>query len=192
MKVVIVSDIHGNVEAMNRLLEYVNKNCIDKILNLGDIMGGTEPIKVLRKIMEDKRFINVCGNHDESLEFIEDELSDKEKLWLKMLPMHRVVEIEGIKFLMIHSRINSNRDIPLIYNEGLLVDFLKDYEGEWDYVLFGHTHYQCLLSFYQGKTMINPGSLGLSYDNKTSFAVLNIDKGSIDIKFKKIKYDIEQ
>ena len=66
--------------------------------------------------------------------------------------------------------------------------FLTDYEGEWDYVLFGHTHYQCYLSFYDGKVMINPGSLGLSYDNKISFAIITIEKDEFNLEFKKIDF----
>lgn len=36
--------------------------------------------------------------------------------------------------------------------------------------------------------MINPGSLGLSYDEKISFAVIDIDDERFNIEFKKIDY----
>ena len=36
--------------------------------------------------------------------------------------------------------------------------------------------------------MINPGSLGLSYDEKISFAVIEIDNNEFSIKFKKLDY----
>jgi len=186
IKVAVISDIHGNTESLLEFISYINREDITKVLNLGDIMGGEEPIKTLRIIMKDKRFINVAGNHDDSLTFIEEELTKEELQWLRALPNSRVEIIEEKKFLMVHSRINDNRSIPLLYNEGKIIDFLKDYEGEWEYVLFGHTHFQCYLSFYDGKIMINPGSLGLSYDNKISFAIIEINSKTIDILFKKI------
>lgn len=188
MKIAVISDIHGNMKVLDFLIDYIKKENIQKVLNLGDILGGEEPIEVLKKVMNDKRFINVAGNHDKSLEFIEDSLNQREREWLKNLPEKKVVNIQGKRFLMLHSRMNSNTDIPILYNDGKLTDFLNDYNGEWEYVLFGHTHYQCLLSFYEGKTMINPGSLGLSYDEKISFAVIEIDNNEFSIKFKKLDY----
>lgn len=186
MKVALVSDIHGNVKNLRRFLHYVNKERINIILNAGDILGGDNPVEALRIIMKDKRFINVCGNHDEDIEFIKDELTEKEINWLKALPNNRVVNIENKKILLLHSRIDDNKDIPLVFNGKTLEEFLEDYSGDWEYVVFGHTHYQCLLSFYTGKTMINPGSLGLSYDEKASFAIIQVIKGRFDINYIKL------
>lgn len=188
MKVAIISDVHGNVDALNYFINYINENKIDLVLNLGDIMGGINPKESLKIIMKDERFINVCGNHDSNLYYIDEELSKDELNWLKKIPLKRVEEIAGKKFLMLHSRMENNRDIPYLFNNKTLEEFLRDYNGDWDYVLFGHTHYQCYLSFYEGKIMINPGSLGLSYDEKISFAVMDVDKDNFNIEFKKIDY----
>lgn len=188
MKLAIVSDIHGNIKALDKFIKYIEENNISMVLNAGDLLGGEEPIKILRKIKEDNRFINVAGNHDKSFYGIEDLLNKEEKIWLQNLPLNRVIKVEDKKILMLHSRINSNRDIPILYDDGLLIDFLKDYEGDWDFVVFGHTHYQCYLSFYEGKIMINPGSLGLSYDGKVSFAILDIEGEEYSIDFKKLSF----
>ena len=186
MKVAIISDIHGNVDALEYFINYINKENIEMVLNLGDIMGGINPKGVLNIIMKDSRFINVCGNHDSNLYFMDEELSKHELKWLKSIPLKRVVKIANKRFLMVHSRIESNTDIPYLYNQKPLEDFLNDYNGNWDYVLFGHTHYQCYLSFYDGKIMINPGSLGLSYDEKISFAIMDINEENFSLEFKKI------
>lgn len=185
MKSAVISDVHGNVELLKRFIDYVDKEGIKTILNLGDMIGGDSSLEALRIIMNDDRFISVRGNHDSSL-FFEDEMTTEEKLWIETLPLNKIVEIDKIKFLMVHSRINSNTDIPLLFNNKSLSEFLKDYDGDYDYVLFGHTHYQCLLNFYEGKIMINPGSLGLSYDEKISFCIIDIDNGEISTKFIKI------
>jgi len=186
MKIAVISDVHGNTTLLKKFIEYVNAENIEIILNLGDIIGGDNPLEALRIIMNDNRFINVRGNHDSSL-FLEDEMTTEEKLWIENLPLNRIVEVEGIKFLMVHSRINSNTDIPLLFNDSSLSEFLRDYDGDYDYVLFGHTHYQCFLNFYEGKTMINPGSLGLSYDQKMNFCIIDIKKGNTIINIIKIE-----
>ena len=179
MNIAVISDLHGNLKALDYFINYIDKEKIETVLNLGDILGGLNPIEAIRIIKNDKRFINVCGNHDKELEFLKDDLTKDDIDFLKGIPLSRV--------FMVHSRKNSNKDIPVLYNEGNLMEFLTDYEGEWDYVLFGHTHYQCYLSFYDGKIMINPGSLGLSYDNKISFAIITIEKDEFNLEFKKIK-----
>lgn len=185
MKIAVISDIHGDIKKLKFFIDYITKEGIETVLNLGDIIGGDNPVEVLRIIMNDKRFINIKGNHDSSL-FLEDELSTKEIDWLKNLPLTRVFKFESKKFLMVHSRISSNTEVPLLYNEKSLLEFLKDYKGDYDYVLFGHTHFQCLLSYYEGKTMINPGSLGLSYDEKISFCIIDLENNNIAINMQKI------
>ncbi|MCR4944331.1 MAG: metallophosphatase family protein [Clostridium sp.] len=184
MKIAVISDVHGNTENLNVFMNYINKEGIKTVLNLGDIIGGDNPVEALRIIMNDKRFISVRGNHDSSL-FLEDELLDEEILWLDSLPLIKTVEFCNKKFLMVHSRIDNNTDMPLLYEGKSLLEFLKDYEGDYDYVLFGHTHYQGLLSYYKGSTMINPGSLGLSYDEKISFCIIDLSYDSISIDMKK-------
>lgn len=186
MKIAVISDIHGNTDNLKKFINYIDNENIEKVLNLGDIIGGDDPLKTLRIIMNDKRFISVGGNHDSSF-FLEEEMTIKERLWIERLPLSRVVEINNIKFLMVHSRLNSNTDIPLLYKDKGIIEFLKDYDGDYDYVLFGHTHYQCLLSYYEGKIMVNPGSIGLSYDGKISFCIIDLKKGNnIDVIMKKI------
>lgn len=44
---------------------------------------------------------DVHGNHDSSL-FFEDEMTLEEKLWIETLPLSRIVEVGGVKFLMFH------------------------------------------------------------------------------------------
>ena len=73
MKVAIISDIHGNVEALKYFINYIDESNIKIVLNLGDIMGGVNPKEALKIIMNDNRFINVCGNHDSNLYYIDEE-----------------------------------------------------------------------------------------------------------------------
>ena len=86
MKVAVISDVHGNVEALKYFINYIDENNIEVVLNLGDIMGGINPRETLKIIMNDKRFINVCGNHESNLYYIDEELSKEELSWIKNIP----------------------------------------------------------------------------------------------------------
>lgn len=60
----IISDIHGNIEALEAVLADIEKVGIKKILNLGDIVGyGPDPEACVDLISSVDSF-NLCGNHD--------------------------------------------------------------------------------------------------------------------------------
>lgn len=190
MKFCIVSDVHGNIKALEHLIEYIEKENINIILNLGDILGGEYPEEVFFRIINDKRFINVKGNHEEiKWDYYNKKFQQEINKECKEIPLKRVVTIMNKRFLMVHSREVSNKDIPLIYNGSTIEEFLDDYQEDVDYVLVGHTHLPLMINYYGNKTIINPGSLGLSYDNNASFCVCDINESEIDFTFKKIKIE---
>lgn len=48
MKIAVLSDIHGNMQALERVLEDIKANDCDKVFCLGDLaMAGPEPQKVI-------------------------------------------------------------------------------------------------------------------------------------------------
>ena len=102
----IISDIHGNLEALQAVLEYLEsyKMEIDKIICLGDIVGyGADPgecIRITREISD----VILAGNHDfavceqtniedfnyhakEAVLWSRDVLNDEEIKFLKRLPL---------------------------------------------------------------------------------------------------------
>lgn len=61
----IVSDIHGNLAALEAVLEDIDSQSVDRIVCLGDVVGyGPEPCACLDKVMEFD--FCVLGNHDSS------------------------------------------------------------------------------------------------------------------------------
>lgn len=67
-KIIIISDIHANIYALNRLLDYAECEKIKMILNCGDFLQiGPNPVEVYDIVMSDKRFINIIGNNEMSL-----------------------------------------------------------------------------------------------------------------------------
>ncbi|MBM6861206.1 metallophosphoesterase family protein [Clostridium saudiense] len=190
MKVAICSDIHGNIEAFNRFLEIIEAEGINKVLNLGDFVRGKDPDKIMDHIMNDSRFESIVGNHDEAycLEIgdFATEIDKKYIEWIKTQPKERVVEIEGKKILMVHSRPSSNKCAPLIYNAGTLNQFMDDYPDGMDLICFGHTHIQLFIENFYGKKILNPGSLGLAIGGKVNFAIIEIENDEFTYKLYKI------
>ena len=64
----ILSDIHGNLTALNAVMEHVQDQKVDRIICLGDVVGyGPEPCQCLDIVMEFE--FCVLGNHDSSALF---------------------------------------------------------------------------------------------------------------------------
>ena len=53
MKIAVISDIHGNMEALNAVLDDIKEEHCNKIYCLGDYaMAGPEPVETINKIIE--------------------------------------------------------------------------------------------------------------------------------------------
>lgn len=203
-RIAVVADIHANKYALRKFLEYINNENIETILNIGDFLQiGPNPFEVSEIILKDNRFINILGNNEISLFDIENNCNSEEirhRKWtreqlnknfeiIKKIPQERIIKIENKNILMIHSRKNNIKGMPLIYTENI-DKFVNDYESfETEIVLFGHTHEKLYLE-HNNKIFINPGSLGCSKMKTVDFAMLEINDNKIsECKFKSLEYN---
>ena len=75
----ILSDIHGNAEALQAVLEDIGKRGIEEILSLGDLVGyGPEPVKCIE--LADSFKVNLLGNHEQAILFEPDGFSKRAKM----------------------------------------------------------------------------------------------------------------
>ena len=66
-KIAIISDIHANIEALNEVKKDIEKENVDEVICLGDIVGyGPDPDKAIEIIKDFANYI-IRGNHDEGL-----------------------------------------------------------------------------------------------------------------------------
>ena len=69
MRQALISDIHGNLEALNAVLADISSQSIEEIICLGDVVGyGPNPIECLEPGMK-KANLTILGNHDQSTVF---------------------------------------------------------------------------------------------------------------------------
>lgn len=208
-RIALISDIHSNIYALEVFMHYIDNDCrVSKILNMGDfIQIGPNPKEVYDIVMNDSRFINIMGNAEymffdedtkkyyekesEHQEWLINQLGPERMERLKELPLHRIVEIANKKFLMIHARMNSVIDAPLLYNQKPLEEFIADYDAAVNYVLIGHTHLPLYAVHWNNKPIINPGAIGCGRDGIARFIIIEIDEGIVDVSYKQLKYNKE-
>ena len=71
MRLALLSDIHGNLEALNACLAHARERGAERLAFLGDFVGyGADPHGVLEVVMRcvEEGAIAIKGNHDEALE----------------------------------------------------------------------------------------------------------------------------
>ena len=172
MKIVIISDIHGNIDALSALQE-----SYDELWVLGDLVNyGPDPAPVIDYVRS-RATVTVQGNHDHSIGFHEDPrcsarfrdmaeatrrftdsaLNFGEKHFLRNLPLDAELTRDGTRFYLCHA-VPSD---PLFgYCEAGAQRWRLELENvPADVVLVGHTHVPALRTIGQ-KVLANPGSLG--------------------------------
>lgn len=205
MKILVISDIHGNLAA----LEAIHEDA-DMIFCLGDIVNyGPYPKDCLARVRNLTDSV-VRGNHDNAIGrdmdcgcsskykalsdvgkiFTKGALHKSEKDFLGNLPIMLKKEIDGKKFLLSHGSPGGDiykylRPDDVNTNSELEKE-VKDTDA--DFVFIGHTHLPMVRKI-QGVTVVNPGSIGQPRDGipMASYAVWEDDR----IEIKRISYDIE-
>jgi protein phosphatase len=194
MKVVIISDIHGNSDALSALPE-----AYDELWVLGDLVNyGAEPADVIGTVRS-KAAIVVCGNHDYSIGFNQDpqcsprfrEMADatrrytdsvlnmEHKHFLRHLPRLVETQRDGTRFYLCHA-IPSD---PLFgYCQADSPRWHTEVEGvDADVVLVGHTHTPFVLPL-GSRQVVNPGSLGQPKTGSPQARYAVWEDGKIELK----------
>ena len=221
MKIAILSDIHGNLEAFDSVLKYIDiQKDINAFLFLGDLIDyGPHSNEVIEMIKNIKLPIlcNIWGNHEyaiinknyekfssaraiESAKYTFSKLSKKSIDYIKFNMKNEAMlelNISQLKCLCIHGNIEDN-----YWGKLSLSDNLNEY-FEYDFVFSGHSHEPHFFEKYykinnkakrnRKKTIfINPGSVGQPRNQNSMAQFAIVDIITQEVIFKKIKYNIEK
>ena len=203
MKVLIISDIHGNLAALDAIREEA-----DKVFCLGDMVNyGPYPRACLERVRDLTDGV-VRGNHDNAISRDVDcgcsikykELSDAGKIYTKgilnkdekdylaNLPVTLHTKINGTEFLFSHGSPGGDmyKYLRPDVSQKELEDELKDIHA--DIVFIGHTHLPMVRRIHD-IIVVNPGSVGQPRDGVPMASYAVWEDGSISIK--RVPYDIE-
>lgn len=185
-KIAVISDIHGNLEALKAVLSDISRRNADKIICLGDIIAkGSHPSECIKLVREncDEVLVGNCDRYFTE-EFVMSELGKTERkriLWNKSMLSEEDVEYLrslpfSYEFYLSGSLIRMFHATPLWDN--VAVDMSHDFETKYnmfvgnhrtitedtaDIVVYGHIHH-CFLERFYNRTLINAGSVGNSHE----------------------------
>ena len=188
----IVSDIHGNIPALNMAIDFSRDHDVTTLISLGDMVDfNPYNNEVMNKILEypGKKCV-ILGNHDEFVtsfkgEIVTDyfgmpvdpELAQR----IRQLPDRDVIKINEKIILVCHS---NPWNLHALYispeDTELQIYFLSGLQ--YDGYIFGHTHAYDYFT-YKNKFSFNPGSLGQSRNNtqELTFAWILPEENKIEL-----------
>ena len=218
MRRAIISDIHGNQHALEAVLRDMEKEVVENVVCLGDIVGyGAFPNECLDLVRRHCEVV-VKGNHDAmagsdedlegyyedarvSLEWTREKLSEEERAYLHHLPM--VLKIKSATF--VHASLYDSENWPYL-------EYASEIEDHFQYqdshtCFFGHTHVPGLYNLDNPSGyelswntpvqlpedrafLLNVGSVGQPRDNDPRACYLIFDELQGVVTFKRVRYEI--
>ena len=215
-RVAVITDIHGNLPALQASLEAIDAIGVNTIYCGGDLVGyGPHPNQVCR-LIEETGIPTIYGNYDYAIaRDLDDcgcayvtqhdrELGQRSVAWtlehthqrskdfMRGLPFDLRFELGDVRVHLVHGS-------PRKVNEYLFEDKpARLYErlaaAETGHVLvFGHTH-KPWIHTYGGVLFVNCGSVGKPKDGdpRAGFALLDLDNtGQVRASIERVPYDAE-
>jgi predicted phosphodiesterase len=218
VRIALISDIHGNIEALTAVCKDIESRGIDRIFCLGDIVGyGCNPLECI-EVVKERCEVILMGNHDQvaagdfelehynnaaktSAMWTREQLDDSATQFLMNLPMeHRIGDI-----LFVHSSpwqpeewhyIMTREDAKIAFNS-----FTEQL------CFYGHTHMPMIFCDAddgnirqqighdifpddEARYLVNIGSVGQPRDDdpRACYVSVNIEDKAIDLH--RVEYDI--
>jgi len=207
--VAVFADVHGNLPALEAVLEDIDGHDVDEVLVGGDLVGrGPQGSEVVRRVRE-RGWLSIGGNHEEYLlSFRREEVPAE---WLRTaewsasrwmaaeLGEDDVRYIAGLPFSAVSSKRPGLRLVhgsPRSWNESIGPwtsddEVTRHLERIEERVLVcAHTHRPMLREIDDG-LVVNVGAVGLPFnrDPRAQYAILEHADGRWSARFRQVAYD---
>jgi putative phosphoesterase len=177
MRLAVISDIHGNLRALEAVMAHVSDRDVDATVNLGDCVAGPLWPRETFAMLQSLALPTVRGNHDRwaltrppekmppAGRFAQAALDQAQRQALHDLPPSLLLDGD---VLAVHGTPTSdstylteethdNRLMPA--SRGVVLERLGDAVGR-AVVLCGHSHRQSVTQVPNGCLIVNPGTVG--------------------------------
>ncbi len=215
MRVALLSDIHGNLVALDAVLaDMEQRGPFDQVVVAGDLVwSGPWPAEVVDRVRGIGAVV-IQGNTDaffgrlahdtppgkneerfaSHLSWMREQLGPERVAYLAHLPFsHRISPAAGHDLLVVHANPwDLERPIVPKMSEAELDDLLRERgEPDWEVLAFGHVHVP-FVRRWRGRWLVNVSSAGLPMDGdpRAVYAILTWDGRRWQATHQRVFYDV--
>jgi putative phosphoesterase len=194
MRIAVVSDIHGNLPALEAVVADIARRGVDSVVNLGDSLSGPLlPLETAQFLMA-QSWTQLAGNHErqvlhlsadtgESDKYAHSQLGQAQFDWMASLPSATPIAPD---VLACHGTPSSDcTGLLQTAERNASAAEVQARLGSTDaaLVLCGHTHVPRVVRTRAGVCIVNPGSVGLpAFDDDHPYPHV-IETGSPDARY---------
>jgi len=173
----VISDVHGNLAALDAVLEDIERRAAEQIVNLGDAISGPLQPRETAERLRALGFLTISGNHERQLLtlpreqmgatdlFADERIGAGDREWMAGFP--GTATLSG-DMLLCHGTPASDSEylMETVSSEGIRAASAAEIEARvagWDASLIfcGHSHLPRVVWLEDGRIVANPGSVGL-------------------------------
>ena len=220
-KILIMSDIHGNLSALNQVLCVEDINDIDGIILLGDLIDygprSNEVVEVIKNIPKNKILVNIWGNHEKAIIDSDNSRFSSERgrksahyTQKNMRPetieyINKNMESAGVKEFYLQDKkcLAVHGSLADIYWKSITHTESNIEYSDYDIVFSGHSHQPHFYEhFYEAdnveyrnkkKTMfINPGAVGQPRNHNRNAQYVILETDTWSIQMRSVEYAVEE
>lgn len=218
-RIAVFSDIHGNLHALEAVLQTIDEMQIEHMVCCGDVVGyGAFPNECV-EVLREREIPTLAGNHDhaalewtdirffnhiarEAVVWTREHLSEDNKAWLRQRPY--TYDLGGL-YYCVHSSPVRPRKWGYVLT---FTDALRCFEQfDQRFCFIGHSHQPAAVVHQDGELtlptthqvplapnaryLINVGSVGQPRDRNPRACFVTVDLSAGQIEFQRVSYDIE-
>jgi putative phosphoesterase len=211
----VITDIHGNLAALEAVLGWIDGEGIERIYCGGDLVGyGAYPNEVCA-VIEEREIPTIYGNYDyaiarnlddcgcayinehdrelgqRSVAWTLEHTNQRSKDFMRALPFDLRVALGGVPVRLVHGSPRKVNEYLFEDKPASLYERLAAAE-EAKALVFGHTHKPWVRE-YGGVLFVNCGSVGKPKDGdpRAGFAIIDDAGGRLDVTIQRVEYDVE-
>lgn len=211
MKIAVLSDIHGNIVALEEAIKDAKNQGVEEFIVLGDIITDL-PItdEIIDKVKDLTSYV-IKGNREQYILQYEQTKDDKHwktlqnksvicyydymrednKEYIRNLPDQLKLEFEGVKIMAVHGSPYSITEL-LYFNTPLMDKVFSDLQE--DILIYGHNHKLAEYEKRDDKIVLQVGTLGMHNNSigMPQYSILECKNGKVNIEIRNVNYSREK
>lgn len=211
-RVALLSDIHGNLPALNAVLKHMDSIGVDQIVVTGDFITDCPNPNEVISLLRSRDALFIRGNREnylleeldsgnkfwpakrqfESLQWTLDHIKPEYLEWIRSLPGELVLKTpDCAEIRIVHGSTESDRELLLSTKKERVEQVLTGITE--NYLVCGHTHLPWNWTI-NGKVIINPGAIGVSFNEEplAEYVILSSNGTLWSVEHYGIPYSVDE